>query len=57
MGHYMTQAERIQLETLLDEKRSVSYIARKLGFSRQTIYNEIKRGAYLHDYGHYDKLR
>lgn len=57
MGHYMTKEERIRLETLLDEKRSVSYIARKLGFSRQTIYNEIRRGEYLHNCGYYDKRR
>lgn len=43
--HYMTYEERIRLETLLGEKRSVAYIAGKLGFSRQTIYNEIKRGS------------
>lgn len=48
MAHYMTYPERIRLETLLGEKRSISYIARKLGFSRQTIYNEIRRGTYLH---------
>ena len=57
MGHYMTKEERIILQTLLDEKRPVSYIARKLGCCRQTIYNEIKRGQYLHNYGYYDKLR
>ena len=57
MGHYMTKEERIILQTLLDEKRPVSYIARKLGCCRQTIYNEIKRGQYLHDYGYFDKLR
>lgn len=57
MGHYMTKEERIRLETLLDERKPVSYIARKLGFSRQTIYNEIKRGEYLHNYGYYDKCR
>ena len=57
MGHYMTKEERIILQTLLDEKRPVSYIARKLGCCRQTVYNEIKRGQYLHNYGYYDKLR
>lgn len=55
--HYMTYAERIKLETLLDEKKGVSYIARTLGFSRQTIYNEIKVGTYQHDYGWYTKDR
>ena len=57
MGHYMTKEERIILQTLLDEKRPVSYIAQKLGCCRQTVYNEIKRGQYHYDYGYYDKLR
>lgn len=57
MGHYMTKEERIILQTLLDEKKSVSYIARKLDCCRQTVYNEIRRGQYLHNYGYYDKLR
>ena len=57
MGHYMTKEERIILQTLLDEKRPVSYIARKLGCCRQTVYNEIRRGQYLHNCGYYDKLR
>ena len=29
MGHYMTKEERIILQTLLDEKKPVSYIARR----------------------------
>lgn len=57
MGHYMTYAERIRLETLLAEKKSVAYIAGKLGFSRQTIYNEIKRGSYLHTLDYRDEKR
>lgn len=57
MGHYMTKEERIILQTLLDEKKPVSYIARKLDCCRQTVYNEIRRGQYLHNYGYYDKLR
>lgn len=55
--HYMTYRERIQLETLLGEKKSVAYIAGKLGFSRQTIYNEIKRGSYLHTRDYWDEQR
>lgn len=51
MGHYMTKEERIILQTLLNEKKPVSYIARKLGCCRQTVYNEIRRGQYLHNYG------
>ena len=55
--HYMTYEERIRLETLLGEKRSVAYIAGKLGFSRQTIYNEIKRGSYMHTRDYWDERR
>lgn len=57
MGHYMTKEERIILQTLLDEKKPVSYIAKKLGCCRQTVYNEIRRGQYLHNYGYYDRVR
>ena len=45
MGHYMTKEERIILQTLLNEKKPVSYIARKLGCCRQTVYNEIPKRA------------
>lgn len=55
--HYMTYPERIRLETLLGEKRSISYIAGKLGFSRQTIYNEIRRGTYLHTCDYWEEER
>ena len=55
--HYMTYYERVKLETLRDEKRGVSYIAKTLGFSRQTIYNELKVGSYMHDYGWFEKKR
>ena len=57
MGHYMTKEERIILHTLLDEKKPVSYIARKLGCCRQTVYKEINRKQNLHTNGDYDKLR
>lgn len=43
--HYMTRDERLQLEALSRAKIPVTQIARQLGFSRQTIYNEIRRGA------------
>lgn len=42
--HYMTRDERLQLEALRRAKMPVSQIARQLGFSRQTIYNELRRG-------------
>ena len=56
--HYMTHDERQQLEALYNHARlSVSQIAKKLGFCRQTIYNEIKLGTYVHDCGWYDEKR
>lgn len=55
--HYMTWDERCQLEALLKAKVSVSRIARQLGFCRQTIYNEMERGAYIHTYRWWDEVR
>ena len=55
--HYMTRDERLQLEALYRAKIPVSQIAKQLGFSRQTIYNELRRGYYLHDCGYYDEQR
>jgi len=55
--HYMTYPERIRLEEKLRYKVPVAQIARELGFSRQTIYNEIKRGAYLHTMMWWDEVR
>ncbi|MDD6159994.1 MAG: IS30 family transposase [Oscillospiraceae bacterium] len=47
--HYMTRDERLQLEALRKARIPVAQIAKQLGFSRQTIYNELKRGAYMHN--------
>lgn len=44
--HYMTRDERLQLEALHRARVPVAQIARQMGFCRQTIYNELKRGAY-----------
>lgn len=55
--HYMTEAERWQLEAMRRNKIPVAEIARQLGCSRQTIYNELKRGNYQHTYGDYYKVR
>lgn len=56
--HYMTPAERIKLEALYNHaKMPVAQIARELGFSRQTIYNELKRGAYLYTRHAWDTVR
>ncbi len=42
--HYMTERERYKLETYLEDKKPVAWIAQVMGFCRQTIYNEIRRG-------------
>ncbi len=44
MGKYITEKERYKIEVLLKEKYSVADIAKIIGKTRQTIYNEIKRG-------------
>lgn len=53
--HYMRPDERQQLEALLKAKVPVTKIAKQLGFCRKTIYNEIKRGTYMHTIDYYDK--
>lgn len=55
--HYMTEQERYLLEGFLRSGRPVAWIARELGFSRQTIYNEIRRGQYIHTCAWWDELR
>jgi IS30 family transposase len=46
--HYMTHDERMKLEAYRESGMPVAEIARKLGFCRQTIYNELKLGEYSH---------
>lgn len=48
--HYMTERERYQLEAYRRAGKGVSWIAREMGFCRQTIYNELRRGNYIHLY-------
>lgn len=55
--HYMTRDERYQLEALYKAGMPVAEIARQLGFCRQTIYNEIKRGLYVHTCDWWDEIR
>lgn len=56
--HYMTYSERLKLEALHNTaKMSVAAIAKALGFCRQTIYNELKIGAYIHTCEYYDEER
>lgn len=42
--HYMTASERYRLEAYLRAKKPVAWIAQIMGFCRQTVYNEIRRG-------------
>ena len=55
--HYMTRDERYKLEALRKAGIPVTRIAAQLGFSRQTIYNELKRGEYKHDCEWYEEIR
>ena len=55
--HYMKWEERQQLEALRRNRIPVSEIARQLGFCRQTIYDELKRGAYIHTCPYWDEVR
>lgn len=56
-NHYMTENERYQLEALRHAGMSVAAIAKQLGFCRQTIYNELRRGAYVHTCMWNDEIR
>ena len=55
--HYMTEAERISLEAYRRAGKSVAWIAVEMGFCRQTIYNELRRGAYIHTCDWWDETR
>lgn len=55
--HYMTKDERYKLEAYLDSGKTVSWIAEQMDFSRQTIYNEIKRGTYIHTCDYWEEKR
>ena len=44
MGRYITERERYKIETLLEEKRSRSYIAARLDIKYHTLRKEIERG-------------
>jgi IS30 family transposase len=39
----LTRKERVQIETLLNEKKSKSYIAKKLKRARSTITREVNK--------------
>jgi len=44
----LTWTDRISLEALKKAGHSVIEIAEQLGVHRSTIYNELKRGQYMH---------
>lgn len=48
MYKHLTYADRLAIERLLKKNISVAVIAEYLGKTRQTIYNELKRGRYDH---------
>ena len=54
---YMTAGERHQLEAMRRNHIPISEIARQLNRSRQTIYNELRRGSYLHTVDYRDVVR
>ena len=55
--HYMTREERYQLEAYRRAKKSVAWIAQEMGCCRQTIYNELRRGSYIHTCDYWDEVR
>ena len=56
--HYMTWEERQKLEVMNNSLRlPVSVMAKTLGFCRQTIYNELKLGEYVHTYDYFDRVQ
>lgn len=56
--HYMTWEERQKLEVMHNNLRlPVSVIAKTLGFCRQTIYNELRLGEYVHTYDLEDRVQ
>lgn len=57
MSHYMTEKERYQLEAYLRAGKTKTWIAAAMGFCRKTIYNEIRRGQYVHTCDYWDELR
>ena len=46
--HQLKWEDRIRLEMLLRQGHSKSEVARQLGVNRSTVYNELRRGSYMH---------
>lgn len=47
-SHQLTWTDRIRIETLIRADYRVVDIAKHIGVHRSTIYNELKRGRYMH---------
>lgn len=45
---HLTYTQRLQIETLFNVKTPVKKIAKYIGCSYVTVYNELKRGEYMH---------
>ena len=55
--HYLTEDERYIMEGMLLAGAGPTEIARKMGICRQTVYNEMKRGLYIHTCDLQDQIR
>ena len=55
--HYLTEDERYIMEGMLLAGAGPTEIARKMGVCRQTVYNEMKRGLYVHTCDLQDQIR
>ena len=55
-SRHLKWEDRIRIETLLQEDLGVSEIAKRLGVHRSTIYNELKRGQYMHRNSDYTEV-
>ncbi len=47
-SHQLRLSDRITIEALIRAKHTVSEVAKQLGVHRSTVYNELKRGQYMH---------
>lgn len=53
---HLTYEKRLQIEALFNKaKMKPAAIAEALGYSRQTIYSELRRGYWLRDMGYHDR--
>lgn len=53
----ITKTDRIVIETLYNRHYSISYIAKEIGKSRSSVYEEVKKGLYQHTVEWRDETR